>query len=55
MPAVNRDRVAAGWAPREFSCELWTYPPGQCCEDFTHATDELVTVLEGEIEIEIAG
>jgi quercetin dioxygenase-like cupin family protein len=30
-------------------------PPGQRWEDFQHATDELVTVLKGEMEFEIAG
>ena len=45
-----RDNIAASWAARGFSCELWTDPPGRAWEDFTHATDELVTVLEGEME-----
>jgi uncharacterized protein (TIGR03067 family) len=31
------------------------YPPGQRWEDFRHATDELVLVLEGQMEFEIAG
>jgi quercetin dioxygenase-like cupin family protein len=34
---------------------LWTDPPGRCWEDFTHATGELVAVLEGEMEFEVAG
>ena len=55
MPAVKRERIAADWASRGFSCDLWTDPPGQRREDFRHATDELVTVLEGEMEFEIAG
>jgi hypothetical protein len=28
-PAVKREQIAANWASRGFSCELWTYPPGQ--------------------------
>lgn len=55
MPAVNRDQVTSDWAARGFSCELWTDLPGQCWEDFRHATDELVTVLEGQMEFEVAG
>jgi len=47
--------MAASWASRGFSCELWTDPPGQQWEDFTHRTDELVTVLEGEMEFEFSG
>ena len=32
---------------------MWTDPPGQRWEDFTHATDEVVIVLEGEMEFEV--
>lgn len=51
----DRHSVAADWTDRGFSCELWVDPPGQRWEDFVHATDELVMVLEGELEFEIAG
>jgi quercetin dioxygenase-like cupin family protein len=51
----NREQIAADWAARGFSCDLWTNPPGQGWEGFTHATDELVAVLEGKMEFEIAG
>src|SRR5271156_4003364 len=52
---VDKTTIAAAWAARGFSCELWTDPPGQRWEDFRHQTDELVIVLEGEMEFEIAG
>jgi quercetin dioxygenase-like cupin family protein len=52
---LDRQPISAGWTARGFSCDLWTDPPGQCWEDFTHPTDELVVVLEGEMEFEIAG
>ena len=52
---IDRDRIAADWAARGFSCDLWIDPPGQRWEDFTHATDELVVVLEGEMEFEVRG
>lgn len=55
MPLPDRDAIRAAWEARGFSCALWTDPPGQRWEDFTHATDELVTVLEGEMEFEVAG
>jgi quercetin dioxygenase-like cupin family protein len=55
MPKVDRAKVAADWAERGFSCDLWVDPPGQRWEKFTHAMDELVTVVEGEMEIEIEG
>jgi hypothetical protein len=38
MPAVNREQIAAAWASRGFSCDLWTDLPGQRWEDFRHAT-----------------
>ena len=46
---MDRERIAADWAARGFSCDLWTDPPGQRWEDFTHATDEVVIVLEGDV------
>ncbi|MBM4072363.1 MAG: cupin domain-containing protein [Planctomycetes bacterium] len=55
MAEPDRITIAADWAKRGFSCDLWTDPPGQCWEDFRHATDELVTVLEGEMQFEVAG
>jgi mannose-6-phosphate isomerase-like protein (cupin superfamily) len=55
MGIIDREHVAAAWAKRGFSCGLWIDPPGQRWEDFTHTTDELVVVLEGEMDFEIAG
>ena len=55
MVEPNRLKIAADWAARGFTCDLWTDPPAQAWEDFRHATDEVVTVLEGEMEFEIAG
>jgi mannose-6-phosphate isomerase-like protein (cupin superfamily) len=55
MPSIDPQRIATDWANRGFSCDLWTDPPGRTWEDFTHATDELVVVLEGEMEFEVQG
>ena len=55
MTKIDQKQIAADWAKRGFSCDLWTDPPGRGWEDFTHATDELVVVMEGEMEFEIAG
>ena len=52
---TDREQISADWAARGFSCELWTDPPGQRWEGFTHATDEVVIVLEGEMEFEVEG
>jgi mannose-6-phosphate isomerase-like protein (cupin superfamily) len=51
--AVDRGTVAREWKARGFSCDLWIDPPGQRWEDFVHATDEIVMLVEGEIEMEI--
>jgi quercetin dioxygenase-like cupin family protein len=52
---IDQEQVAANWAKRGFSCDLWIDSPGQRWEDFQHATDELVMVLEGQMEFDIAG
>jgi quercetin dioxygenase-like cupin family protein len=55
MAEKDRATVAADWAARGFGCELWVDPPDQRWENFTHATDELVLVLEGALEFEVEG
>jgi quercetin dioxygenase-like cupin family protein len=55
MASIDREQVAADWAKRGFSCELWIDSPGARWENFTHRTDELVLVLEGKMEFEIDG
>jgi hypothetical protein len=55
MAEPDRRQIAADWPARGFSCDLWTDPPGQRWENFRHAADELVAVLEGHVEFEIAG
>ena len=55
MTVIDRDAIAQVWASRGFSCDLWVDPPGQRWENFTHATDEMVLVLEGHMEFEVEG
>jgi quercetin dioxygenase-like cupin family protein len=55
MIQVDRAEIAADWAERGFSCELWSDSPGQEWENYAHATDELVSVLDGEMEFEVDG
>ena len=52
---VDCDATRLRWRSRGFSCDIWTDPPGQVWEDYTHAVDELVMVLEGDVEFEISG
>lgn len=55
MAEIDREKIAASWASRGFGCDLWVDPPGQRWDDFTHASDEVVILLEGEMEFEIDG
>jgi quercetin dioxygenase-like cupin family protein len=52
---VERTNVAAEWRARGFSCQPFADPPGRAWNDFVHATNELVTVTEGRLELEIGG
>jgi quercetin dioxygenase-like cupin family protein len=55
MTPTEPNRIAEERGKRGFSCDLWTDTPGRRWEDFTHATDELVLMLEGGTEFEVAG
>ena len=52
---MDRQQVARDWRARGFSCDVWTDPPGQVWADFVHATDELVMLIDGEIELHFSG
>jgi quercetin dioxygenase-like cupin family protein len=53
--AIDCKQVASQWAERGFTCDLWTDPPGERWEDFTHDTDEVVMVIDGELEFVVDG
>jgi len=52
---MDRKQIEKDWRARGFSCALWVDPPGQVWADFVHDVDELVLLVEGEIELEMAG
>lgn len=52
VPVVHGE-VARDWAKRRFSCDLFIDPPGRQWSNFVHACNELVTVIEGELELEM--
>ena len=52
---VDRDAVARDWRARGFGCEPFSDPPGRRWNDFRHATNELVTVVEGKLELIVGG
>ncbi len=55
MFVVDLTSVRSDWHSRGFSCDIWTDPPGQTWEDYTHTVDEVVMILEGDVEFEIDG
>ena len=53
--SVNIKAVRSNWQSRGFSCDVWSDRPGQVWNDYRHPVDELVMVLEGDVEFDIAG
>ncbi len=52
---LNRDQVSHDWGSRGYSCDVFTDPPGREWNDFVHATNELVTVMDGRLKLTIDG
>ncbi len=52
--SVDRVKVAADWRARGYSCGLFTDPPGRQWLDFVHGCNELVTVVEGRLDMRIS-
>ncbi len=45
--------VAADWRARGYSCDQFVDPPGRQWLDFVHGSNELVTVVEGRLDMRI--
>jgi mannose-6-phosphate isomerase-like protein (cupin superfamily) len=52
---IDPAAVEHDWRARGFSFGIWTDPPGRVWENYTHATDELFMVMDGEVELEMQG
>ena len=52
---VDQATVAADWRARGYTCGTFVDPPGRCWEDFVHDCNELVTVVEGGLEMVVSG
>lgn len=52
---VSQGEVARDWAVRGYDCRLFVDRPGQEWNDFVHATNELVTVVEGALRLTAGG
>lgn len=48
---VDHGVVTRDWIERGYSCRGFTDPPGQEWREFMHDTNELVTVVEGRLEV----
>ena len=52
---VDRDAVEKCWRDRGYDCHDLNDAPGQEWNGFEHSINELVTVVEGELKLEIEG
>ncbi len=52
VPVVQKE-VAAIWAARGYSCNLFVDPPGQEWLNFVHDCNELVSVVEGRLDMDV--
>ncbi len=52
---VAKAAVAQDWSSRGYSCEWFVDPPGREWNDFVHGCNELVTVVEGRLEMTVGG
>ena len=50
---VDRGAVAEDWKSRGYSCGVFVDPPGREWNDFVHETNELVTIIEGELRMQV--
>ena len=48
---VDVNSVRSNWRSRGFSCDIWTDPPGQTGQDYTHTADEVVMTMDGDVKI----
>lgn len=46
---LDQDAVALDWEARGYDCRMFIDGPGQEWNGFVHATNELVTVVEGAL------
>ena len=52
---MDMESIKRAWAAHEFSCDIWTDPPGRMWKDYVHDTDELLMLIDGEIEVRMRG
>ena len=48
---LRMEEIASDWHQRGFSCGRFEDPPGRAWRDFTHDCNELITVVEGRLQL----
>ena len=51
---VKHNDVASNWKSRGYGCHTFSDPPDRVWNDFVHQTNELVTVVDGQLELTIS-
>jgi mannose-6-phosphate isomerase-like protein (cupin superfamily) len=52
---MDEQAIRREWKTRGFSCDIFVDPPGQEWRDYSHETDELLMLIDGEIEVRFDG
>lgn len=52
---IDRSGIEEQWRADGYSCHVMTDRPGQEWNDFIHATNEVVTVVDGRLRLILAG
>jgi mannose-6-phosphate isomerase-like protein (cupin superfamily) len=55
MSTVDSEGVLRAWRQRGFHGGTWVDPPGQVWRDYVHDEDELLMLVEGRLELDVAG
>ena len=50
---VKHNDVASNWKSRGYGCHTFSDPPDRVWNDFVHQTYELVTVVDGQLELTV--
>ena len=52
---ADQSKIKREWAEKGYSFGIWKDSPDQIWFGFVHATDEIIMLVEGKIEIEFQG
>jgi mannose-6-phosphate isomerase-like protein (cupin superfamily) len=55
MESIDPQVTLKAWEERGYRGGTWVDPPGRAWENFVHDVDELMMLVSGELELEVAG